>query len=201
MTHFDAAARPMTSAFQSQPNPAPYTAEKPRISLEESNPAATAAARPGRAHELRGGRRERRRRTERHSLARDPQRCAASAHAQHFRTISTSRDQCRKSICASYGTCISRSIKTLHLGRVQASLDAHARPQRLLRHGAHPGRLSQGEADLQPGAFHDGAGGRVRVRAGARSVSRTRPQAGRNTSPGTSASICCSTRSIPIRRT
>jgi YVTN family beta-propeller protein len=44
MTHFDAGARPMTAAFQSQPNPAPYTAEKPRISLDEKNPAATAAA-------------------------------------------------------------------------------------------------------------------------------------------------------------
>jgi hypothetical protein len=44
MTHFDAGARPMTAAFQSQPNPAPYTAEKPRISLEEKNPASTAAA-------------------------------------------------------------------------------------------------------------------------------------------------------------
>ena len=40
MTHFDAGARPMTAAFQSQPNPAPYTAEKPRISLDEKNPAA-----------------------------------------------------------------------------------------------------------------------------------------------------------------
>ena len=44
MTHFDAGARPMTAAFQSQPNTAPYTAEKPRISLEERNPAATPAA-------------------------------------------------------------------------------------------------------------------------------------------------------------
>jgi YVTN family beta-propeller protein len=44
MTHFDAAARPMTSVFQSQPNPAPYAAEKPRLSLDEKNPAATAAA-------------------------------------------------------------------------------------------------------------------------------------------------------------
>ncbi len=44
MTHFDAGARPMTSAFQSQPNPATYTAEKPRISLEERNPATAAAA-------------------------------------------------------------------------------------------------------------------------------------------------------------
>ena len=44
MTHFDAGARPMTAAFQSQPNPAPYTAEKPRISLDERNPAATPAA-------------------------------------------------------------------------------------------------------------------------------------------------------------
>jgi DNA-binding beta-propeller fold protein YncE len=44
MTHFDAGARPMTAAFQSQPNPAPYAAEKPRISLLERNPAHTAAA-------------------------------------------------------------------------------------------------------------------------------------------------------------
>jgi DNA-binding beta-propeller fold protein YncE len=44
MTHFDAGARPMTAAFQSQPNAAPYAAEKPRISLDEKNPAATAAA-------------------------------------------------------------------------------------------------------------------------------------------------------------
>ena len=44
MTHFDAGARPMTAAFQAQPDPAPYTAEKPRISLDEKNPAATAAA-------------------------------------------------------------------------------------------------------------------------------------------------------------
>jgi len=44
MTHFDAAARPMTSAFQSKPDPAPYGAEKPRHSLTETNPAATAAA-------------------------------------------------------------------------------------------------------------------------------------------------------------
>jgi hypothetical protein len=40
MTHFDAGARPMTAAFQSQPNAAPYAAEKPRISLDEKNPAA-----------------------------------------------------------------------------------------------------------------------------------------------------------------
>ena len=44
MTHFDAAARPMTSVFQSQPNPAPYALEKPRLSLDEKNPATTAAA-------------------------------------------------------------------------------------------------------------------------------------------------------------
>ncbi len=44
MTHFDAGARPMTAAFQSQPNPAPYTAEKPRIPLDDRNATATAAA-------------------------------------------------------------------------------------------------------------------------------------------------------------
>jgi DNA-binding beta-propeller fold protein YncE/phospholipase C len=38
MTHFDAGARPMTAAFQSTPDPAPYVAEKPRISLTEKNP-------------------------------------------------------------------------------------------------------------------------------------------------------------------
>jgi DNA-binding beta-propeller fold protein YncE len=44
MTHFDAGARPMTAVFQRTPDPAPYTAEKPRISLTDRNPAATAAA-------------------------------------------------------------------------------------------------------------------------------------------------------------
>jgi YVTN family beta-propeller protein len=48
MTHFDAGARPMTAAFQSQPNPAPYAAEKPRISLDVKNPASTADARAAR---------------------------------------------------------------------------------------------------------------------------------------------------------
>ena len=44
MTQFDAAARPMTAAFQTKPDPAPYTAEKPRHSLTDVNPASTAAA-------------------------------------------------------------------------------------------------------------------------------------------------------------
>src|SRR5262249_34881454 len=44
MTHFDAGARPMTASFQSRPDPATYAAEKPRISLEERNPAATPGA-------------------------------------------------------------------------------------------------------------------------------------------------------------
>ena len=47
MTQFDAAARPMTAAFQSQPNAAPFTAEKPRIALDQRNPGAAAA---GEAH-------------------------------------------------------------------------------------------------------------------------------------------------------
>jgi len=38
MTHFDAGARPMTAAFQSTPDPAPYVAEKPRTSLTGKNP-------------------------------------------------------------------------------------------------------------------------------------------------------------------
>jgi len=41
MTHFDAGARPMSAAFSTTPNPAPYTVEKPRISLEDRNPAAS----------------------------------------------------------------------------------------------------------------------------------------------------------------
>jgi DNA-binding beta-propeller fold protein YncE len=39
MTHFDAAARPMSAAFQETPDPRPYRAERPRIPLEERNPA------------------------------------------------------------------------------------------------------------------------------------------------------------------
>ena len=38
MTHFDAGARPMTASFQTTPDPAPYTAEKPRIPLDRQNP-------------------------------------------------------------------------------------------------------------------------------------------------------------------
>ena len=44
MTHFDAGARPMFASFAQQPAPAPYQAEKPRISLEERNPADSATA-------------------------------------------------------------------------------------------------------------------------------------------------------------
>ena len=44
MTHFDAAARPMASVFQARPEARPYTAEKPRIRLDERNPAAGEAA-------------------------------------------------------------------------------------------------------------------------------------------------------------
>jgi hypothetical protein len=44
MTHFDAGSRPMTAAFQDRPDPAPYIAEKPRVRLDEKNPAATPAA-------------------------------------------------------------------------------------------------------------------------------------------------------------
>jgi len=43
MTHFDAGARPMTASFQSQPDAAPYTAEKPRVPLDQRNPDSPAA--------------------------------------------------------------------------------------------------------------------------------------------------------------
>lgn len=38
MTQFDAAARPMSAAFQSTADPAPYEVEKPRVPLDERNP-------------------------------------------------------------------------------------------------------------------------------------------------------------------
>jgi len=44
MTQFDAGARPMHAAFQATPDPAPYTAEKPRVALDERNSAASPAA-------------------------------------------------------------------------------------------------------------------------------------------------------------
>jgi YVTN family beta-propeller protein len=44
MTQFDAAARPMTASFLKTPDLAPYTAEQPRYSLTEKNPANTPEA-------------------------------------------------------------------------------------------------------------------------------------------------------------
>lgn len=44
MTVFDAGARPMSPAFQQLPDPRPYTAEQPRIALDQRNPAASATA-------------------------------------------------------------------------------------------------------------------------------------------------------------
>lgn len=44
MTHFDAAARPMWAAFANKPDLRPYEAEKPRIPLDERNPATSATA-------------------------------------------------------------------------------------------------------------------------------------------------------------
>ena len=44
MTHFDAGARPMNAAFQPAPAVKPYTAEKPRIPLDQRNPEQSATA-------------------------------------------------------------------------------------------------------------------------------------------------------------
>jgi hypothetical protein len=44
MTHFDAGARPMFTAFQADPDARPYTAEKPKIPLDRRNPDASPAA-------------------------------------------------------------------------------------------------------------------------------------------------------------
>jgi len=49
MTHFDAGARPMNASFQSTPVTKEYTAEKPRIPLDDRNPVqSTTAARSAR---------------------------------------------------------------------------------------------------------------------------------------------------------
>jgi YVTN family beta-propeller protein len=44
MTQFDAAARPMSAAFQAAADPEPYVAEKPRVPLDDRNPLHTASA-------------------------------------------------------------------------------------------------------------------------------------------------------------
>ncbi len=44
MTQFDAAARPMTASFQKTADLSTYTAEKPRVSLTDRNPAGTPEA-------------------------------------------------------------------------------------------------------------------------------------------------------------
>jgi phospholipase C len=44
MTQFDAGARPMQAAFQATPDASAYTAEKPRVALDERNPAVSPTA-------------------------------------------------------------------------------------------------------------------------------------------------------------
>jgi len=44
MTQFDAAARPMSAAFQATPDATPYVTEKPRVPLDERNPPLSATA-------------------------------------------------------------------------------------------------------------------------------------------------------------
>ena len=44
MTQFDAAARPMSAAFQATPDVAPYVVEKPRVPLDQRNPMHSATA-------------------------------------------------------------------------------------------------------------------------------------------------------------
>ncbi|HWB99805.1 MAG TPA: hypothetical protein VG672_24020, partial [Bryobacteraceae bacterium] len=44
MTQFDAAARPLTAAFGTAADATPYVVEKPRIALDERNPASAAGA-------------------------------------------------------------------------------------------------------------------------------------------------------------
>src|SRR5580704_14693988 len=44
MTHLDAGARPMFASFAQQASLAPYQAEKPRIPLDERNPANSSTA-------------------------------------------------------------------------------------------------------------------------------------------------------------
>ena len=53
MTHFDAAARVMRAPFQATPDAAPYTAEKPRIRLDERNTANSPGARASAAMDFR----------------------------------------------------------------------------------------------------------------------------------------------------
>jgi hypothetical protein len=44
MTQFDAAARPLSPSFHATADTTPYSAEKPRVPLDERNPAQPAAA-------------------------------------------------------------------------------------------------------------------------------------------------------------
>jgi hypothetical protein len=53
MTHFDAAARVIRAPFEATPDWAPYTAEKPRIRLDERNTANSPGARASAAMDFR----------------------------------------------------------------------------------------------------------------------------------------------------
>ena len=72
MTHFDAGARPMWNAFAPKPDMRPYAAEKPRIPLDDAQSGRHRNRGAVGAPRFQRGRRDRRRRAERHPLARNP---------------------------------------------------------------------------------------------------------------------------------
>ena len=161
MTHFDAGARPMTGAFQATADPTPYTAEKPRIPLDERNPAASATA--ARSARLDFSEDDRIDDDELNDILwpairnSDPPPPVRS----FLRAIARMRPYPSLLSLAHASAVLQGPV----LGRVQAAVDAHARAQGLLRHGRDSGGISAGAPDLQPGAFDDGAGGRVRLAA------------------------------------
>ncbi len=163
--HFDAGARPMSRAFQATPDPAPYTAEKPRIPLDERNPATSATAARSAQHGFQRGRPHRRRRAERHPVARDSRQLPPPpSDPQLLRPVDLMPPQIY--LCflwhmhqPFYKDLISGEYQ-LPWTRLHALKDYYGMVQILEEFPA-------GAPDLQPGAVDDGAGGGVRSRRGA----------------------------------
>ena len=86
MTQFDAAARPMSASFQADTRPGAVHGGEASHSAGHEKRAYRAGCRRVEPHELRRGGPDRRRRAERHPVARHPQRPAAAARTELLRT-------------------------------------------------------------------------------------------------------------------
>ena len=156
MTHFDAGARPMTAAFQSDREHRPVHRREAAHRAGRAQSGGFSHGCPLGADGFQRSGPHRRRRIERHSVAGHPG--AAAAPGTQF--LRSTRPMPHIYLCFLWHMH-QPFYKDLVSGEYKLPWTRHARAEGLLRHGADPGGVSAGAPDLQPGALHDGAGGGV----------------------------------------